>query len=218
VFINCNNKAKPPKYNFWGGIRFAEPDFEQRLYSHRVHDVHTHSTMQEVESVLKFVKIHGAGILHNEKSPAIQSIVRSPVIEFVEVTSSASHGVNLISPSGSINLRGNDIRDSLGVGVNIASLSGEGRESDESSFAPLKHMNIPYNLFGLLDICDTNKEIKVEERVLVYYKYDNHPVNCVKIFRSAYNVKPLGLRFLQFNLFNSSVVHGKLNITFSLFL
>lgn len=139
------------------------------------------------------------------------------MIEFVEVTSSASHGVNLISPSGSINLRGNDIRDSLGVGVNIASLSGEGRESDESSFTPLKQMNIPYNLFGLLDICDTNKEIRVEERVLVYYKYDNHPVNCVKIFRSAYNVKPLGLRFLQFNLFNSSVVHGKLNITLVLF-
>lgn len=60
-----------------------------------------------------------------------------------------------------------------------------------------------------MDICDTNKEIRIEERVLLYYKYDNHPVNCIKIFRSAYNIKPLGLRFLQFNLFNSSVVHGK---------
>ncbi|XP_050298201.1 protein bark beetle isoform X2 [Anthonomus grandis grandis] len=208
VFINCNNKAQPPKYNFWGGVRFAEPDFEQRIYSRRVHDVHTHSTMQETESVLRFVKIHGAGILHNEKSPAVQSIIKSPKIEYVEVTSSASHGINLISPSGSIHLRGNTIQDSLGVGINVASLSGEGRESEESSFTPLREMNIPYNLYGLLDICDTNKEVVIEERVLVYYKYDNHPVNCIKIFRSAYNIKPLGLRFLQFNLFNSSVAHG----------
>ncbi|CAG9761945.1 unnamed protein product [Ceutorhynchus assimilis] len=208
VFINCNNKAKPPKYNFWGGIRFAEPDFEQRLYSHRVHDVHTHSTVQETESVLRFVAINGAGILHNEKSPAVQSIIRSPKIEYVNVSSSASHGINLISPSGTMVLKGNNIHDSLGVGINIVSLSGEGRESDESSFTPLKEMNIPYNLFSLIDICDTTKEIKVEEKVLLYYKYDNHPVNCIKIFRSVYNIKPLGLRFLQFNLFNSSVAHG----------
>ncbi|XP_066146694.1 protein bark beetle [Euwallacea fornicatus] len=208
VFINCNNKVTPPKYNFWGGIRVVEPDFEQRLYTHRIHDIHTHSIVQETESVIRFVKIEGAGILHNEKSSAIQSIIRSPTIEYVQVFSAASHGINLISPSGTINLRGNEVYDSLGVGINIVSLSGEGRESEESSFTPLKEMNIPYNLYGLLDICDPSKEIQVEERVLVYYKYDNHPVNCVKIFRSAYNVKPLGLRFLQFNLFNSSVVHG----------
>ncbi|XP_048517043.1 protein bark beetle isoform X2 [Dendroctonus ponderosae] len=208
VFINCNNKAKPPKHNFWGGVRFADPDFEQHLYTHRVHDIHTHSTHREVESVLRFVKINGAGILHNEKSPAIQSIIRSPTIEYVEVESSASHGINLISPTETINLRGNTIQNSLGVGVNIVSLSGEGRESEESSFTPLRAMNIPYNLYSLLDICDTNKEIRIEERVLLYYKYDNHPVNCIKIFRSAYDIKPLSLRFLQFNLFNSSVAHG----------
>ncbi|XP_030745583.1 protein bark beetle isoform X2 [Sitophilus oryzae] len=208
VFINCNNKARPPKYNFWGGIRFAEPEFEQRLYSHRVHDIHTHSTFQESESTLQFVKISGAGILHNERSPAVQSVSKSPKIRYVEVSSSASHGINMISPSGTINLLGNRVQDSLGVGINIVSLSGEGRESEESSFTPLKEMNIPYNLFSLLDICDTNKEILVEERIVLYYKYDNHPVNCIKIFRSAYNIKPLGIRFLQFNLFNSSVPHG----------
>ncbi|KAF7287908.1 hypothetical protein GWI33_000255 [Rhynchophorus ferrugineus] len=208
VFINCNNKATPPKYNFWGGVRFVEPEFEQHSYSHRVHDIHTHTTHQDKESTLQFVKIMGAGILHNERSPAVQSISKSPQIQYVEVSSSASHGINLISPSATINLVSNVVQDSLGVGINIVSLSGEGRESDESSFTPLKELNIPYNLFSLLDVCDPNKEIVVEERVLVYYKYDNHPVNCIKIFRSAFNVKPLGLRFLQFNLFNSSVPHG----------
>lgn len=113
-----------------------------------------------------------------------------------------------ISPSNTINLLSNTIDDSLGVGLNILSLTGEGREGHESSFMPLKSLNIPYNLFGMIDICDTEKEIRIEERVLVYYKYDNYPVNCVKIFKSAYNIKPFGFRLLQFNLFNSSVKYG----------
>ncbi|KAJ8937251.1 hypothetical protein NQ318_005565 [Aromia moschata] len=107
-----------------------------------------------------------------------------------------------------MNLLHNDIQNSLGVGINIVSLSGEGRESEESSFTPLKELNIPYNLFSLVDICDTQKEIRIEERILLYYKYDNHPINCIKIFRSDYNIKPLGLRFLQFHLFNSTVKYG----------
>lgn len=107
-----------------------------------------------------------------------------------------------------MNLLHNKIVNSLGVGINILSLSGEGRESDESSFTPLRGLNIPYHLFSLVDICDTQKEIQIEERVLLYYKYDNHPVNCIKIFRSAYSIKPLGLRLLQFNLFNSTHKYG----------
>lgn len=80
--------------------------------------------------------------------------------------------------------------------MNILSITGEGREADESSFTPIKDLSIPYHLFSMIDICDTTKEIILEERVIVYYKYDNHPVNCVKIFRSAYRAKLFGFRFV----------------------
>ncbi|RZC38585.1 uncharacterized protein BDFB_002499, partial [Asbolus verrucosus] len=208
VFIHCGQKNLERKLDYWGGIRFANPEFEQQLYAYRMHDVQTHSIMQNQESVLEYVHIMGAGILHNEKSPAIQSIIKSPKINYVQITKSASHGINLVSPSNTMNLLHNSIEDSLGVGINTLSLTGEGRESDESSFTPLQSLNIPYNLFSLVDICDTHKEIRIDERVLLYYKYDNHPVNCIKIFKSAYNIKPLGFRLLQFNLFNSTVKYG----------
>lgn len=91
----------------------------------------------------------------------------------------------------------NTITNVLGNGVNILSLTGEGREADESSFTPIKDLNIPYNLFSMVDICDTAKEITIEERVIIYYKYDNYPVSCVKIFRSAYRAKPLGFRCVK---------------------
>ena len=86
------------------------------------------------------------------------------------------------------------IWDNIGAGFTGVSLTGEAQDSTSSSFFPLKHIEIPYGLFGMIDICDTNKEIIVEERVVVYYKYDNHPVDCVKIFTSVYQSKNLGFR------------------------
>ncbi|KAK9870170.1 hypothetical protein WA026_006260 [Henosepilachna vigintioctopunctata] len=167
VFINCGDPLSDKRKTYWGGIRFADPLFEQQLFIHRMHDVHTHNDIKDEQSVLEFLTIIGAGILHNEKSPAIQE-------------------------------------NSAGVGVNILSLTGEGRESEHSSFVPLRDLNIPYQLFGLVNICDPHKEIIIEEKILIYYKYDNHPVNCIKIIKSAFSIKRLGFRLLQFNLFNST--------------
>ncbi|XP_017774038.1 PREDICTED: protein bark beetle isoform X2 [Nicrophorus vespilloides] len=206
VFVRCEKSQK--KSSYWGGIRFANSEFESHMFENRYHDIHTHQSVVKEESKMIFVKIIGAGILHNEKSPAIQSIIKSPIINYVNVTDSAFHGINFISPAQTLNLLSNHVKKSLGIGISVLSLTGEGREAEESSYTPLKNLNIPYNLFSLIDICDTTKEIRVEERVLIYYKYDNHPVNCVKIFKSAYNIKPFGFRLLQFNLFNSTNKYG----------
>ena len=46
-----------------------------------------------------------------------------------------------------------------------------------SAFEPVKEVPLPYNNFGLIDICDPQKEIVIEEKVLLYYKYDNNPGN-----------------------------------------
>ena len=44
----------------------------------------------------------------------------------------------------------------------------------------------------MVNICDPQKEIVIEEKILLYYKYDNNPVDCVKVFSSVYDVKPIG--------------------------
>lgn len=209
VFIHCGTRNLEEVYDYWGGIRFANPEFEYSLYEHRIHDHHTHETMKKMESELRHLQIIGAGLLHNEKSPAVQSIVKNPVIRNVNITKCAHHGINLISPTDTMSIMFNSVNDVLGEGVSAISLNGEGRESEESSFTPLKDLNLPYHMFSLIDICDSTKMITVEERVLVYYKYDNNPVNCVKIFKSMYRVKPFGFRLLQFNLFNHTTNYGK---------
>ncbi|CAH2076021.1 unnamed protein product, partial [Iphiclides podalirius] len=209
VFIHCGERNLDEGLDYWGGIRFTYPEFEYSLYEHRIHDHHTHETLKRVESVVQHVHIVGAGILHNEKSPALQSITKTPSVQNVNITKCAHHGINIISPTDTMNLMTNSINDVLGEGVNAISLTGEGRESDESSFTPLKSLSLPYHLFSVVDICDSSKVITVEERVLLYYKYDNNPVNCVKIFKSVYRVKPFGFRLLQFNLFNHTLNYGK---------
>jgi hypothetical protein len=139
----------------------------------------------------------------------VQAISKSPIITAVTIKDSAHHGINLISPNDAMHLQFVNIENTLGQGINAISLTGEGGEGDESSFTPLRDLDLPYNLFSMVDICDTSKEITIEERVLLYYKYDNNPVNCVKIFKSAFRVKPLGFRLLQSNLFNHSKEYGR---------
>ncbi|XP_020286537.1 protein bark beetle isoform X2 [Pseudomyrmex gracilis] len=209
VFLHCGRRNLDDAYDYWGGIRIANSEFEHSLYEHRIHDVVTHETHRHVESVLKYINITGAGILHFEKSSAIQSIMRSPAVVHVTIEQSAYHGINFVSPTNTVELLFNTINNVLGNGVNILSLTGEGREADESSFTPIKDLNVPYHLFSLIDMCDTTKEITIEERVIVYYKYDNYPVNCVKIFRSTDGAKPFGFRLLQFNLYNNTGKPGR---------
>lgn len=85
-----------------GGIRIANSEFEHHLYEHRIHDVVTHETVRRVESVLRFINITGAGILHYEKSSAVQSIMKSPAVVHVNIDRSAYHGINVVSPTHTV--------------------------------------------------------------------------------------------------------------------
>ncbi|XP_040574739.1 protein bark beetle [Lepeophtheirus salmonis] len=203
AFIHCGDENLPDHYDHWGGIRFSVKEFEQELFHTRVHDAVTHSTLHYHESILEYIEIIGAGILHGEKSPAIQAVMSSPHITQIVIKNSAHDGINLISPSRTLTMLHNLIENNLGIGISAAVLSGEVREAELSAFIPLKEVPIPYHVFGLVDICDPQKEIVIEERILLYYKYDNNPVDCVKIFSSIFDVKPLGFRLLQFNLVDS---------------
>jgi hypothetical protein len=102
VFLHCGQRNLDPSLNYWGGIRIANSEFEHYLYEYRIHDVVTHETVRRVESVLKFVNITGTGILHNERSAAIQSIIKSPSVTRVNIDRSAYHGINIISPTHTV--------------------------------------------------------------------------------------------------------------------
>lgn len=84
--------------------RFANGDFEPSAFEQRRHDLVTHETTTKIESVFEYVNVTGAGILHNEKSPALLAIGRSPTLNNLNVTLSADDAISLISPSEHVRL------------------------------------------------------------------------------------------------------------------
>lgn len=77
--------------------RFANNDFEVNDYTEYLHDDENHGFKQNIRSYLQFVRVDGAGVLHNELSPAVMMIGKSPYISSINVTNSASHGISVIT-------------------------------------------------------------------------------------------------------------------------
>ena len=75
----------------------ANKEFEQELFHARIHDAVTHTSVRRHESILEYVQVIGAGILHGEKSPAVQSVMASPLLSSINITHSAQDGINIIS-------------------------------------------------------------------------------------------------------------------------
>ncbi|KAK4322844.1 hypothetical protein Pmani_006428 [Petrolisthes manimaculis] len=233
VYLWCGNfgtEADDTK-EFWGGIRFSIPNFEHMDIYERIHDpnspghshahplVHGRSRPSLVPpSVLEWVDVMGAGVLHNDKSPAIFAFHEAPLLRGVTVSGSAYDGLSVVSATDGFEMLYNSVvsatdgfemlynrfENNMGVGVSLMGLTGETRETEESSFFPVSHLRLPYHAFGFIDACDATKELLVEERVILYYKYDNRPADCVKIFSSVFNVKNFGFRLLQFNMYDSN--------------
>ena len=79
------------------------------IFHARIHDAVTHTSVRRHESILEYVQIIGAGILHGEKSPAVQSVMASPLLSSINITHSAQDGINLISPGKTMNMLYNKI-------------------------------------------------------------------------------------------------------------
>ncbi|XP_069990075.1 protein bark beetle isoform X2 [Penaeus vannamei] len=218
VYVSCGeHNLENDHQEYWGGIRFSVPNFEHMDVYHRLHhqhdpgNIHTHpyihgqSEVNINPSVMEWVDIIGAGILHNDKSPAVMSFHDTPSLRGVTVRNSASDGVSIVSATKGFEMLYNKFVNNLGVGVSLLGLTGETRETEESSFFPVAKVRLPYHMFGMVDMCDSTKELMIEERILLYYKYDNRPVDCVKIFSSVFNVKNFGFRLLQYNSYNSTM-------------
>lgn len=217
VYISCGDlNLEDTKLEYWGGIRFSIPNFEHMDVYSRIHDpnaphhahahpmVHGEHQTPVYPSILEWVEVVGAGILHNDKSPAIMSFHETPKLRGVTIKDSAYDGLTLISATYGFEMLYNKFENNLGVGVTLIGLTGETRETEESSFFPLTNVRLPYHTFGMVDMCDSTKELRIEERILLYYKYDNRPVDCIKIFSSVFNVKNFGFRLLHLNLYDST--------------
>lgn len=190
--------------NFWGGIRFSCPPVASAaqhspdLYNYNI------QVSNLSKSRLVYVTLDRAGMSHMRRSPTIQVLQCNVQVEYVTITNSAHHGLEVVTSQANQNFHQLRIRNSLGVGFHYVSLTGSSSSSKMIPYLPLKFIDMADGMFGMVNICGIDKEISIEERALIFFKYESQPIDCVKIISSRLKIKHLGIRMLQFNLFNST--------------
>lgn len=202
VYIYCGAKNKEVEDRYWGGIRFSIPNFEHQQGSRFELPSRTYN---EPHSRIQYTRIFNAGMLHGEKNAAIQIIQRDVSLEFVTVLNSAHHAIEAVAPERHVIFHNLHLAENLGAGLNYLVLNGASTGLSTLPYTALKASTLPYNVFSFVDICDTNKNLEIDQRIIMYYKYDSRAVDCVKIIKSSTKSKKIAFRLLQFNLFNSSL-------------
>nr|KAG5700697.1 hypothetical protein BaRGS_029062 [Batillaria attramentaria] len=191
TFIVCGERNLDPGQEYWGNLRFAAKSYQEQPLEEDI---------GRQESILEYIDIEGAGILHGEKVGAVQTTYVTPTMNFLNVTKSAENGFDIIAPRSILEMKRVNVSNNLGYGYNFLILNGESSGRD-SSFSLLGESTIPYNVYGLVEICRMEKEIVLDTRMILYYKYGPNSRDCVKIIRSNSVRGRIGLRFLQINMF-----------------
>ena len=201
VFLRCGKTNLDPKYKtYWGNLRFSTSNFEHS------------DTGARNNFVLEYVDIYGAGLLHGEKAAAIQATYATPRTNFVTITASASNGYDYVAPRAEFTVSNNHLTNNLGYGVGGIVLNGETRDTLLSSFTPLTESMIPYNVRGFVDMCSSEKEVTLTDRILLYYKYDFKSIDCAKVLRSKVRGKTVAIRFLQLNLLDDPFTRNSIDV------
>ena len=209
TFIRCgprNLHSTVGKHvDYWGNIRFGQPGYEDKLIEY----IH-----KEDRSRMQYVDIYGAGMLHGEKVGAIQMTYVTPIMDHLNITTCLYNGMDVVAPRHGVDIVKQNISGNLGYAINILALNGDSTESVQSLFIPLVTNTVPYNLYGFVDICKMEKRIKVENRMILFYKYSQTAVDCVKIVEGTGAVGPknVAIRFLQFGLFHDDFYRNMVEI------
>ncbi|CAG9540523.1 unnamed protein product, partial [Cercopithifilaria johnstoni] len=200
-FIHCGDETilNSNYIGNWGGITIAHGsiDYEQ-----------INTTEQ---SILRNVEIVGGGLAHNETIDvaAVLSIGRNPMFDHVNITNSSMHGLQILIPHKNIILNKLNVTQNHGYGISFWVSNSQGSGGNSANVLGMMNI-IPYNARGLLDICAAQKQFEVINRIIMYFKYDSHTVDCVKIFTSS--KQNIGFRFLLMNLYDGSQMNlGRLD-------
>ena len=116
----------------------------------------------------------------------VQGVYRTPTSSHVRIHNSDWHGYDYVAPAGVFSVLYGDISNNNGYAARVTVLNGASSELRESQFMPLLLNSVPYNVYGLIRMCTTEKFIYVVDRALVYYKYDfQGTIDCIKVAATA---------------------------------
>jgi len=112
----------------------------------------------------------------------LQGVYRTPTSSHVRIHNSDWHGYDYVAPAGVFKILYGDINNNNGYAARVTVLNGASSDIRESQFIPLLLNSVPYNVYGLIRMCTTEKFIYIVDRALIYYKYDfQGTIDCIKV-------------------------------------
>ena len=115
TFIQCGERNLDPGVEYWGNVRFAPKSYQEQPLE---------DDIGRQESIMQYVDIEGAGMLHGEKVGAIQTTYVTPEFDNLNVTHCAENGIDVIAPRGILKMEHLNVSNNLGFGFNFLILNG----------------------------------------------------------------------------------------------
>ncbi len=154
VYLECERAYR------WGNIRIVPP---KNVNSSDYY-------LQNEQSSLRNIIIHGAGYLHDQGVSSLQIIERSPTVTHFQIVE--SNGIEIIGEKHVMSLEHIDIEKSLEFpaiailgnkgSVSISRASIRGGNQHGIAIAPIKNMTFSQPYLGQHDLCDPVQKVYVD--------------------------------------------------------
>ncbi|CAH8825388.1 unnamed protein product [Trichobilharzia szidati] len=106
----------------WGNIRIVQSTFEE--YNKAWND-NGDSARYDKQSILEYVHIENAGLLHGERVPALSVVNAYPKLSFIRINNCLASGFEFITPNGPIKVTNSTVNGCLGYGLGLTMLNGD---------------------------------------------------------------------------------------------
>ncbi|TNN10623.1 Protein bark beetle, partial [Schistosoma japonicum] len=191
VFLRCisqdnttksADKTRDLSFSTWGNIRIVQ------LNSKYPPDgmIHNHVSSSKKQSILEYVNIINAGLLHGERVPALTSVNAYPKLSFINIENCLGSGFEFITPNGPIKVTNSTISNCLEYGLGLTILNSDSTDpitigtEDSKSFYNNPSV-LPFEQYSLFPIPQPSsgqllfhiKSTELSRRPLNKYPYNN---------------------------------------------
>ncbi|KAH8855595.1 Protein bark beetle [Schistosoma japonicum] len=191
VFLRCISQVNTTKsadktrdlsFSTWGNIRIVQ------LNSNYPPDrmIHNHVFSSKKQSILEYVNIINAGLLHGERVPALTTVNAYPKLSFINIEDCLGSGFEFITPNGPIKVTNSTISNCLEYGLGLTILNSDSTDpitigtEDSKSFYNNPSV-LPFEQYSLFPIPQPSsgqllfhiKSTELSRRPLNKYPYNN---------------------------------------------
>ncbi|XP_018647645.1 hypothetical protein Smp_124190 [Schistosoma mansoni] len=150
--LSMDKKTIDLSTSTWGNIRIVQPNSEH--YPTMLPN--NHMTYTKKQSVLEYINIENAGLLHGERVPALTIVYAYPKLSFIKINNCFDSGLELITPNGPVKLTNCTISKCLGRGLGLTIFNSDSTDpvtigtensksfyNNPSTFPPEQHSLFP---------------------------------------------------------------------------